>query len=61
MNFTHFHELFKHEVCFHCNKSKRSNYANTEKLRVDRASLANIVYSAKFSVTPRLENAFLMG
>ena len=58
MNFSRFHELFKHEVFFHCNKCKRPNYGNTEKPRVDRASLENIVYSTKFSVKTRLEHAF---
>ena len=58
MNFTHFHEIVKHEVFFHCHKSNWPNYENTEKPRVDRASLAHNVYKANFSVKTRLEYAF---
>ena len=30
MNFTHFHELFLHQVLCHCNRPNGPKYANTE-------------------------------
>ena len=40
MNFTHFHEIFLHQVCIHCNRPNGSNYATTDKPRVDRVFMA---------------------
>ena len=40
MNFTHFHELFLHQVFCHCNRPIGPKYANTEKPRVDRVFMA---------------------
>ena len=35
MNFTHFHEIFLHQVFIHCNRPNGSKYANTEKTRLE--------------------------
>jgi len=33
MNFTHFHEIFLHQVFIHCNRPNGSKYANTDKTK----------------------------
>ena len=36
MNFTHFHDVLLQNVCLHCNRPKRTRYANIESTRLDR-------------------------
>ena len=40
MNFTHFHQIFLQQGIFHCSRSNRRKYANTEKARLDRVVIA---------------------
>ena len=58
MNFTHFHEIFLQQGCFHFNRANWPKYANTEKARLDRVSLRTNVYNAKVNIGTHLKHGF---
>ena len=60
MNFTQFHQIFRHQVLFHCKEPNGTRYTNTENTTLDRGFMAKQFHAdnAKFSVKTRLDNDF---